>query len=306
MKIAVTSPSFSKHPVLIEKINSLFDAVKLNSNGKIFTQEELIDYLQGYEAVIVGLDEINKVVIDALPSLKIISKYGVGLNNIDLDYSNEKHIVIGWTGGVNKLSVAEMCVGNILSLIRNMGPSSKKLARGFWEKSGGEQLSGKRIGIIGLGFIGKEMVRLLSPFRCEIWVNDLEYDQQFVSENNLIIKAKEEIYESCKVITLHIPFTNDTNNLIAASELASMQDGTILINSSRGGMIDEIALYEELKTGRLAAAIDVFQVEPPVNLDLLQLDNLIATPHIGGSSTEAIVAMGMSAISHIENFYNLE
>jgi D-3-phosphoglycerate dehydrogenase len=302
MKVAVTSPSFSKHPVLIKKINESFDMVKLNAEGKIFTQEELIEYLDGYEAVIVGLDSINKEVIDALPDLKIISKYGVGLNNIDLDYCKEKGISIGWTGGVNRLSVAELCLGNMLSLIRNLSPSSKQMAKGKWIKNGGEQLSGKRVGIIGLGHIGKELVRLLTPFQCEIWVNDLVYDDDFVKINGLLKKSKEEIYSNCKVISLHVPFTNLTNNLIGKKELSTMSDGTILINSARGGLIDESALLEELKTGRISAALDVFEVEPPTNSELLSLDNLLATPHIGGNSVEAVEAMGLSAIGHLQTY----
>jgi|TARA_R110000737_G_scaffold191335_2_gene212785 phosphoglycerate dehydrogenase-like enzyme len=302
MKIAVTSPSFSKHPVLIKKINEAFSDVKLNTEGKIFSQSELIEFISGYDATIVGLDEFNQEVIDSSPDLKIISKYGVGLNNIDLDYCEKKGIAIGWTGGVNRLSVAEMCLGNILSLIRNMGPSSSQLSRGEWKKHGGEQLTGKRIGIIGLGFIGKEMVRLLAPFYCDIWVNDIEYDQDYIAKNNLSIKTKEEIYKACKVISLHIPLVPETRELIGQNELAMMQNQTIILNSARGGMIDEIALFNELKTGRLAAALDVFEIEPPTNSEFLKLDNLIATPHIGGSAVEAIEAMGMSAIEHLEKF----
>jgi phosphoglycerate dehydrogenase-like enzyme len=304
MKVAVTSPSFSKHPVLIKKINGIFKDVKLNSDGKIFTQSELINYLKGYDAVIVGLDSMNKDVLDALPELKIISKYGVGLNNIDLDYSKKKGIKIGWTGGVNRLSVAEMCLGNILSLIRNLSTSSKQMANGEWVKNGGEQLTGKSIGIVGLGFIGKELIRLLTPFNCQIYVNDIVYDEDFIANNHLTKKSKEEIFASCKVISLHVPYSIVTHNLVGADQLTQMKDGTILINSARGGLVNEVALYNELKKGRIYAALDVFEIEPPKNLELLRLNNLISTPHIGGNSIEAIESMGLSAIAHLENFIN--
>lgn len=299
MKIAVTSPSFSKHPVLIKKIKDTFESVKLNSDGLVFNRNELIDYLKGYEAIIVGLDTIDQEVIDSLPQLKIISKYGVGLNNIDRDYCKKKGIEIGWTGGINRLSVAEMCLGNILSLIRNLSISSNLLAKGLWVKNGGEQLSGKRVGIIGLGFIGKELVRLLSPFHCEIWVNDILYDDDFISQNTLFKKSKDEIYAECKVISLHVPYSEKTHHMLGSLQLKKMKDGTILINSARGGLIDESALLKELVSGRISAALDVFEVEPPTNLNLLQLENLISTPHIGGNSIEAVEAMGLSAIEHL-------
>ena len=303
MKIAVTSPSFCKHPVLIKTITEAFSDVKLNSEGKIFKGNEFIEFVQDCEAVIVGLDPVTKVEIDALPKLKIVSKYGVGLDNVDLEYCKEKNILIGWSGGVNRLSVAEMCLGNMLTLIRNIAPSSKQMSRGEWIKVGGEQLSGKKIGIIGLGFIGKELVRLLQPFGCEIYVNDVVYDDVFIAHYNLIKKSKEEIYSACRVITIHTPLVPETLNLIGQKELSLMKDSTILLNSSRGGIVDENALYNELKTGRLYAALDVFEIEPPMHKEFLKLDNLTATPHIGGNSIEAVEAMGISAIQHLMEYY---
>jgi D-3-phosphoglycerate dehydrogenase len=302
MKIAVTSPSFSKHPVLIQKMNELFPDAKLNSQGKIFSKSELLLYLKGFDAVIVGLDEMDKEVINALPSLRIISKYGVGLNNIDVEYCKSKGIAIGWTGGVNRLSVAEMCLGNMLTLIRNIVPASRNLAEMQWIKNGGEQLTGKRIGIIGLGFIGKELVRLLQPFQCEIWVNDIVYEEDLITKYNLSKHTKEEIYENCKVISIHTPLTDLTRRMISEKELAMMSAGTILLNSARGGIVNEMDLMKELKSNRLMAALDVFEIEPPEDSDLLCLKNLVATPHIGGNAKEAVEAMGMSAIEHLVEF----
>ncbi|MBU2019057.1 MAG: phosphoglycerate dehydrogenase [Bacteroidetes bacterium] len=302
MRVAVTSPSFSKHPVLIQKMNELFPEAKLNSLGDIFSKEELISYLKGYEAVIVGLDPIDKEVIDALPSLKIVSKYGVGLNNIDIEYCKSKNIAIGWTGGVNRLSVAEMCLGNMITLIRNITPSSRNLAEMQWIKNGGEQLTGKRIGIIGLGFIGKELIRLLQPFNCEIWVNDIVYDEEFVMKYNLQKKTKEEMYQNCRIISIHTPLTDATNKMISEKELSMMATGTILLNSARGGIVNELDLMKELKSNRLLAALDVFEIEPPEDSDFLKLKNLVATPHIGGNAKEAVEAMGLSAIEHLIEF----
>ena len=303
MNIAVTSPSFSKHPDLIHKMNQSFSDFKLNSEGRRFSKDELIEYLTGYEAAIVGLDTINQSVIDALPDLKIISKYGVGLNNIDLDYCRKKNIKIGWTGGVNKLSVAEMVIGNTISLLRNLYVSSNQLSTGSWIKNGGMQLSGKTVGIIGVGHIGKEVVRLLKPFNCKILVNDIIDQSDYYQSNGLTTATKEEIFEQADIITAHTPLTEQTRHMINASSIRSMKTHAIIINSARGGIVDEVALKQALVDKVIGgAAIDVYEEEPANDLSLLQIPNLICTPHIGGNSKEAVFAMGMSAINHLLNY----
>lgn len=302
MKIAVTSPSFSSHPDLIQAMKDNFQDYKLNTEGKRFTQEELIDYLQGFDAAIVGLEEMNKTVIDALPNLQFISKYGVGLNNIDLDYCKEKSIGIGWTGGVNRLSVAEMVVGNAISLLRNLYVSSNRIKNGQWIKNGGQQLSGKTVGIIGVGHIGKELIRLLAPFNCTILVNDIVEQGDYYASVGAKECTKQEIFAQADLITLHVPYTELTKNLINEEALKLMHEHTIVINTARGGIVNEQDLCEALKSGQIGgAALDVF-VEEPVNYpELIAQPNFIATPHIGGNAKEAVLAMGMSAIEHLIN-----
>lgn len=303
MKVAVTSPSFSKHPDLISKMSLEFPDAKLNSEGLIFSKDELIDYLKGYEAAIVGLDEIDEEVLTQLPELKIIAKYGVGLNNIDIEACKKYKVKIGWTGGVNRTSVAEMVLGNSLSLLRNLYQTSNLLTTGVWQKNGGEQLTGKTVGIIGVGFIGKELVRLLKPFKCKILVNDIVKQDEYYKENNLIKVSKEEIFKNSDVITIHTPLTKETKYLINEKAFSLMKPNAIVINTARGGIVDEKDLYNALKDGVIkAAAIDVYEQEPPTNLELLNLPNLICTPHIGGNAKEAVLAMGMSAIGHLIDY----
>lgn len=306
MRVAVTSPSFSKHPDLITKMGAEFSDAKLNSEGLRFSKEELIAYLKGFDAAIVGLDEIDSEVLDQLPELKIIAKYGVGLNNIDLDACALRKVKIGWTGGVNKTSVAEMVLGNTLSLLRNLHQSSNLLSEGVWKKDGGEQLSGKTVGIIGVGFIGKELVRLLKPFNCKILVNDIIDQTSYYQKSGLIAAEKEEIFKTCDVITVHTPLTEDTTHLVNRTSLNLMKSNAIVLNTARGGIIDESDLVEALASNKIkGAAIDVYEEEPPTNLDLLKLPNLICTPHIGGNAKEAVLAMGMSAISHLIDYKSL-
>lgn len=300
MRVAVTSPSFSKHPELISAITSSFNEVKLNSEGIRFTKEELIEYLKGYDAAIVGLDKVDAEVLLALPNLKVIAKYGVGLDNIDLEACKSRGVEIGWTGGVNKTSVAEMTLGNILSLLRNLYVSSNLLSKGVWKKDGGVQLSNKTIGIIGVGFIGKELIKFLKPFNCTILVNDIVDQSDYYTKNGLINSTKEEIFEKSDVVTIHTPLTKDTFHLINEDTLKKMKDGVVVVNSARGGIVDEVALLNALNNNKIrGAALDVYEIEPPVNDSLLSSPKLICTPHIGGNAQEAIFSMGMSAINHL-------
>lgn len=306
MKIVVTSPSFSSNKTLQQEIYKYFPKAKLNLDGKRFNKKDLIEYIKDADAIIVGLEPIDKEVLEQCQNLKIVSKYGVGLNNIDLEACKKRDITIGWTGGVNKLSVAEMTLGYMLMLCRNLFITSNELKNGIWNKSGGFQLSEKRIGIIGVGYIGKELIRLLKPFNCEILVNDIINQEQYYKENNLKEVSKEEIFKTCDIVTIHTPFDSTTDNLINKKVFETMKNSSFIINSARGGIINEDDLKYALLNNLIAgAAVDAYVEEPPTDKELLSLPNLICTPHIGGNSREAVEAMGLSAINHLKEFYNL-
>lgn len=306
MKLVVTSPSFSKNNILQKKIYKYFPDAKLNIEGKRFNKEELIEYIQNADAIIVGLESIDDEVLIKCPNIKIISKYGVGLNNIDLEACKKRDIAIGWTGGVNKLSVAEMALGMMLMFSRNLFMRSNELKRGTWNKSGGFQLSGKTIGIIGIGHIGKEVVRLLKPFGCTILVNDIINQDKYYKENNLIETSKEDIYKKTDVLTIHTPHDDTTDGMIDLEVLKSMKDSAYILNTARGGIINEQDLKYALQNDIIAGAgIDAYVEEPPTDKEFLKLPNLICTPHIGGNSKEAVEAMGRSAINHLKEYYKL-
>lgn len=306
MNIVVTSPSFSSNKLLQEEIYKYFPNAKLNLDGKRFNKEDLIEYIKDADAVIVGLEPINEEVLDKCPKLKIVSKYGVGLNNIDLEACKKRKIAIGWTGGVNKLSVAEMALGYMLMLCRNLFATSNELKNGIWNKAGGFQLSGKKVGIIGVGYIGKEVVRLLKPFNCEILVNDIINQDEYYKENNLIEASKEEIFSSCDIVTIHTPYDDTTKEIVNLEVFKIMKKSSFIINSARGGIINENDLKYALQNKLIGgAAIDAYVEEPPTDKELLNLPNLICTPHIGGNSKEAVEAMGMSAIKHLVEYFKV-
>ena len=306
MKIVATSPSFSKSLKIQNEISKIFPNAILNTEGKKFSKSELIEFIKDADALIVGLDEITDEILSKCSKLKIISKYGVGLNNIDIDACNKRNITIGWTGGINKLSVAEMALGFMLMFARNLFMASNELKNGIWNKSAGFQLTGKCIGIIGLGHTGKEIVRLLRPFDCKILANDVIDQSNYFRENNIRAVSKEEIFKKSDFITINTPYNEHTRNMVDLNTLKSMKKTAYIINIARGGIINEIDLKHALINNFIAgAALDAYSQEPPTDQELLSLPNLICTPHIGGNAKEAIEAMGISAINHLKEFFKL-
>ena len=302
--IMVTTNAFSNNDFLKQTILKDFPNTKFNITGKRLSLQELINCLKESDGAIVGLDEINNAVLSKTSKLKVIAKYGVGLNNIDIKSCKDNNVHIGWSGGVNRLSVAEMALGFMLMLNRNLYITSNRLKDGVWNKSGGFQLSGKTIGIIGVGYIGKEVVRLLSAFNCKILVNDIINQDEYYQKNNLTNVTKKEIYESSDIISIHTPLDKNTKNMISIKEFKLMKKSAYILNNARGGIVNEEDLKYSLQNGIIAGAgIDAYINEPPSDLELLSLENLICTPHIGGNTKEAVEAMGKSAIKHLKEFF---
>jgi len=305
MKVGVTSKSFSSNQPLIDYLSKSFSDYKLTTSTKLMTSDELVDFAQDCDALILALEQINSHVLEQLPNLKVMSKFGVGLDNVDQRACNEAGIALLWTPGVNKGSAAEMTLGFMLMLLRNLALTSRLLSRGEWRKQGGVSLYEKNIGIIGLGNIGKEVVRLLKPFRCNILVNDLIYDEPFCQDYGLIKSSKSTIFSSADIVTVHLPLTSKTHHLINAESINLMKKNAFVINTARGGIIDDEALKEALVKQRISgAALDVYENEPPTDKSFLSLPGLVTTPHIGGNSAEAVFAMGKSAVDNLKTFFD--
>ncbi len=305
MKVKVSNVAFSKNPYLVGKLLAEFPDAIINEMGTRMSNEELVGYFSDAEAAIVGLEAINAELLDKLPQLKMIAKFGVGLDNIDLEACKQRNITVGWTGGVNRRSVAEMTLGFMLALSRNLFSTSAQLKDGSWNKNGGFQLSGKTIGIVGFGYIARELVFLLKPFQCKILVNDIIDLSSLVSRYEVMSVSKDVLFQEADIITVHTPLTVDTRNLFNKQVFEKMKTSALLINTARGGIVNEVDLKLALQEKNIAgAALDVYEEEPPVDNELLQLENLICTPHTGGNSYEAVVAMGMSALEHLINYKN--
>jgi len=304
IRISVTSSSFSENSMLRETLAKKFEAVQFNELGKQLLEHETAELLENSDGAIVGLEPIGKSILDRCASLQVISKFGVGLDNLDLSALKEKNIAVKWTPGTNKRSVAEMVLGFMLSLKRNLYQTSSQLKQGTWNKSGGQQLSGKTIGVIGLGNTGQEVIRLLAPFGCKVLGNDIEDRSEFCGQHNVVFASKEEIFKNCDLITLHLPHSEATHHLICRKALSQMHSHVILINCSRGSVVDQSDLKEALVQNQIAAAgLDVYEEEPPLDTELLRMDNVFCTPHIGGNAKEAVEAMGFAAISNLEEYF---
>lgn len=303
-KIAVTTVAFSKNEYLRKKLNSHFRHVRFNDSLKRLKRDELKCFLKDAEGVIVGLDEIDEDILKEVKNLKVISKYGVGLNNVDFSATSKYGVSVVYSQGVNKRSVSELALGNILSLMRNSYVTSNKLKMQEWDKNGGVQLSGKNVGIIGVGNIGKDLISLLKPFGCVVYVNDIIQQDEYYKRNNLIKATKEEIYQKCDVITIHTPSNDLTRGMINKNVFAMMKKEAYFINTARGDIVVQDDLKWALKEKIIAgAAIDVYDQEPPKDYEFISLPNLICTPHIGGNAKEAVLAMGESAIENLVNYF---
>jgi len=302
-RIAVTSRSFSRNSLLREELLSKYKQVTFNDDGLQLQGDTLIKFLKGHQKAITALEIIDDYVLSQLPELNVISKYGVGTDMIDMIAMGKYGKKFGWTDGVNRRSVSELVISFAIALLRHVPASHREVLSGTWRQHVGGYLSGRTIGVIGCGHIGKDLIKLLQPFECSILVNDICNYEDFYNKYNVEDVEKEELLERADIVTLHVPLDQSTQNMLSNKRLDLMKKSAILINVARGGLVDEIALKNMLLNNRLAgAAFDVFLVEPPQDQELLSLPNFLVTPHIGGSAQEAILAMGRAAIEGLEVF----
>jgi len=304
IKIAVTPPAFCKSDLRRDELTRLFPNTTFNEKDRYLSESELIDFLRDVEGAIIGRDTVNENVLQALPRLQIIAKYGVGLDNIDQQAINRHQVKFGWTEGVNSLSVAELTLGFMIGLCHNTFSKGFALKESRWQKDGGFQLTGKTVGVIGCGHVGSQVVRLLSPFKCRILVRDIIDKKQFCREHGAETASLDAVIEQSELLTLHVPLTDATCKLIDETALRRMKPTVFLINTSRGEVVDQPALKTSLIKGIIAgAALDVFAQEPPTDAEFLALPNLMVTPHLGGNTVEAVESMGRSAIAHLKEFF---
>ncbi len=301
-RIAVCSRSFSRHAELRACLLEQYQQVTFNNEGLSLQGDALVSFLSGHEKAIVALEKITAEILDQLPQLKVISKYGVGLDGIDIVALRDRNIRLGWRCGVNKRSVSELTLSFAIMLLRHLPAANREILNGVWQQKTGRLLSRKTVGIIGCGHVGKDLVRLLQPFGCEILVHDIVDYPEFYERYGIRAVGLDNLLAAADVITLHVPLDASTYGLLDAQKLEGIKPGACLINTARGNLVDEAALKDCLRDGRLVgAAFDVFAQEPPSDKELLTMPNFFSSPHLGGSAAEAILAMGHSAIAGLDD-----
>lgn len=299
MSVLVTPTSYGRSdPALKRDLEQVVGRVDYNTTGKPLAASDLVKVIAEYDGFIAGLDEINRTVIEAASKLRVIARYGVGVDRVDLQAARERGIVVTVTPGANSSAVAELTIGLMLALARNVTISSEKTRQGDWPRIGGIAIEGKTVGLLGLGAIGREVAARLRPFGATLVGYDPFVVESQAAAMGVRLLPRDEVIASAHFLSLHLPVTTETREMVNAELLGRMRQGAFLINTSRGELVEENALFEALKSGRLAgAALDAFQKEPPgAENPLLSLPNVIATPHAGANTDEAANKMGRMAL----------
>jgi phosphoglycerate dehydrogenase-like enzyme len=299
--VAVASRSFSRNPTLRQELTRRYPLARFNDTGGVLAGDELVRFLRGHTKAITGLDVLSDAVFRAVPELRLVSKYGVGLDMIDLESARRHGVAVRWTPGVNRQAVAELTVAFMIALCRRIVPAALLVRDGAWRQTGGRQLSSATVGALGCGAVGQTVARLCAAFGSTVLAHDIRAYDEFYRGSGVKPVSLEVLLRESDIVTIHLPLDASTRGLIGAAAISLMKPSAFLVNTARGGIVDELALKAALVEHRLGgAAADVFAVEPPADPELLRLPNFIGTSHIGGSTEEAAMAMGRAAIGGLD------
>ncbi len=296
-KILLTARSFRKIPgphqdILREAGYQLVES----PHDRPLEADELAPLLRDVAGVVAGLDDFSAEAIDGAQKLRVISRYGVGVDKVDVNAATSRGIVVTITPGANSVAVAELTMGLILALARRIPYHDGVVKQGQWKRVAGVELSGATLGLIGLGRIGREVARRAVAFDMKILYHSRTAKRDLETELGAEYVALDHLLANADFVSLHCPLTWETRHLIGERELAMMRPTAALVNTARGGIVEEPALFEALTQGKLAgAAFDVFAQEPPSDSPLLPLENFIATPHFGSATLQTTLRMGLMA-----------
>lgn len=309
MKILITVDKFGveSRKMLREYSKGKYE-IKHNEIGRKLTQKEVKELIikENPDVIIAGTEKYSSEVLDYCPKLKMISRVGSGLDSVDLDGCEKRGIIVANTPDAPSNAVAELTIGQIFNSLRKIQNTDRNLREGEWKRYIGRDLSECYVGIVGYGRIGKIVARKLKPLAGKIYINDIDPVQIENAEERLIVSSLERILRDCDIVTLHIHLDKQNKNFISKKELGIMKKDAILINTSRGGVVNEDDLYEWLSENQKAsAAVDVF-VEEPYNGKFRQLQNCYITPHLGSCTIKSRDEMEIGAVKNIEKAFSGE
>lgn len=299
-RVLVTPTSYgNNNPNLMTQLEAEVGEVVYNTKGRPLSDMELLEIIPEIDGYIAGLDTISRKVIEAATNLKVIARYGVGVDAVDLEAAEEKGIIVTNTPGANSASVAELTVGLMLSLARNIPLATQMTKSGEWPRMSGLSLAGKAVGLVGFGAIGQQVARRLSCFDCIILAFDPVAHEEQAAKLNVELLPLKELIRRSDLLSLHCPVTEETRGMVDATFLSKMKPGSYLVNTARGELVDEDALYTALQSRVLrGAALDVFAKQPPeADNPLLAMQQVLVTPHMGSHTDGATNAMGWAAFN---------
>lgn len=301
-KVLVTPRSFGRHSNQPDDILTASGVeVKKNPYGKILTEEQMIEEIKEVDGIIVGVDPLNKEVLQHAKKLKVISKYGVGIDNIDVEYAKEKNIEVVTAVNANADAVADYTLALMLSVARKVVEIDRECRKLNWGKITTVDIHQKTLGLVGLGNIGKKVAQRAKGFDMDVLAYDLIPDKTYAESSGVqYVDALDEIFEKSDFISLHLPLNKHTEHIVSKEQLERMKSTAVLVNTARGGLIDEQALLEALRDNAIwGAGVDVFESEPPQNKELLELDNIVIGSHCAASTVQAIDNMGIISSSNL-------
>ncbi len=303
MKLLVTPTSFlsPQNRDAKAKLEAFADEIVYNDRNVPLKGDELLERLKGVDGYIAGVDYITADVVERMPDcLKVISRYGAGTDRVDLAACRKRGIVVTNTPGANSTAVCELAFGLMLCAARNIPMLHHAVLHGEWPYNNGIELAGKTLGIVGLGSIGKKLATRARAFEMNVSAYDPYFDETFATAYGIQHLELDELLQQSDVISLHVPLTELTRHMIHAERISHMKPGAIIINTARGGLIDERAAADALTSGRLGGlGLDAFEQEPLIDSPLKNLPNVIFTPHTGAHTSEAVANMANMAVENV-------
>lgn len=303
MKILVTPTSLCKTPdaPVLDSLRQFAEEIVFSPYGHPLTEAELLPLLDGVDGYLAGLDWITDSVVRQMPpSLKVISRYGVGYERVAVQAAAERGIVVTCTPGANAESVADMTFALLLAVARDIPALDRRLRAQEWPRTVGVELFGKKIGILGLGAIGKRVARRAGGFSMSVLAYDPYIDAVYAASHEIQVCTLHNLLEQSDFISLNLPLNEQTRNILDAAAFARMKPGVIIVNTARGGLIDEDAACAALAAGRIGGlGLDAFEKEPPGHSPLFEMEHVVVSPHAGAHTREAVDRMAQMAIQNL-------
>jgi D-3-phosphoglycerate dehydrogenase len=300
MNVLISTSSFAKHSrEPLDRLEGWGASYRLNPHGRKLTAEEIAAFLADVDGLIAGTEPLTRDVLRRAPRLRAISRCGTGLDNVDLEAAAELGIEVRNTPEAHVDGVAELALAGMIGALRKVTQADRSVRSGEWKKPMGRLLRGKTVGLIGLGRVGKRLVELLAPFEVMLLASDPGKSPEFAARHGIEYTDLDDLLARADVVSLHLPYAAQVHHLLDCTRIERMKPDAVLVNCARGGIVDEDALYEALREGRLAGAhFDCFEREP-YDGPLSELPNVVLTSHIGSYAVEGRVRMEREAVENL-------